>query len=198
MVKESTATLAGTSHAAQSRGALWLRKASLALLGSLAVAVAAHVSVPLPFTPVPLTLQPMAVLLVGMLAGPALGCATMLLYLAEGAMGLPVFSPHGPGGLLQLAGPTGGFLWSYPLVAMIAGTLYPALRSRRPFLAAVFACLAATVVLFAAGASQLALLSHAGVRTVLNAAVIPFLPGEIVKILAASGIVAAWSARTRQ
>ena len=58
----------------------------------------------------------------------------MTLYLAEGAMGLPVFQPHGPGGLLQLAGPTGGFLWSYPIVSMVTGSLYPALRARPPFI----------------------------------------------------------------
>ena len=198
MVKESTATLAGNPYVAPAGSAPWLRNAGIALMGSLAVALAAHVAVPLPFTPVPLTLQPMAVLLIGLLAGPSLGCATMLLYLAEGAMGLPVFSPHGPGGLLQLAGPTGGFLWSYPLVAMIAGALYPALRTCRSFTAAMLASVAAVTVLFTAGAAQLAVLTHAGLRTILTAAVVPFLPGEMVKILAASGIVAAWSARTRQ
>ena len=122
----------------------------------------------------------------------------MVLYLTEGAMGLPVFQPHGPGGLLQLAGPTGGFLWSYPVVAMIAGALYPVLRSRPPFIAAMYACFAATAFLFTAGAAQLAVLTHAGARAVLMAAVGPFLPGEFLKILAASGIVAAWSARARQ
>jgi biotin transport system substrate-specific component len=198
MIKESTATLAGTSYGPQAGSSSLLQKAGFALLGSLAVALAAHIAVPLPFTPVPLTLQPMAVLLIGLLAGPSVGCATMLLYLAEGAMGLPVFSPHGPGGLLQLAGPTGGFLWSYPLVAMIAGSIYRALLSRPPFVAAIIACVPATAVLFAAGASQLAILTHAGAATVLTAAVLPFLPGEAVKILASAGLVAAWSARTRQ
>ncbi len=198
MVKESTATLAAAPTVAKSGSAPWLRKAGVALLGSLFVALAAHVAVPLPWTPVPFTLQPMAVLLVGLLAGPSVGFATMVLYLAEGAMGLPVFQPHGPGGLLQLAGPTGGFLWSYPLVAVVAGALYPALRSRPPFIAAMFACFAATAVLFTAGAAQLAVFTHAGVRDVMIAAVAPFLPGELIKILAASGMVAAWSARARQ
>ncbi|WP_419806886.1 biotin transporter BioY [Terriglobus sp.] len=198
MVKESTATLAEASAVAQSGSSMWLRRAGIALLGSLAVAVAAHVTVPLPWTPIPFTLQPMAVLLVGLLLGPSLGFATMVLYLAEGAMGLPVFQPHGPGGLLQLAGPTGGFLWSYPLVAMIAGALYPALRSRPPFIAAMYACFAAIVVLFTAGAAQLAVLTHASAQVVLASAVGPFLPGELIKIMAASGIVAAWSTRVRQ
>ena len=198
MVKESTARLAGAPVAVSSGDALWPRRIGLALLGSLAVAMAAHVAVPLPWTPVPLTLQPMAVLLVGLLLGPSLGFATMVVYLLEGAIGLPVFQPLGPGGLLQLAGPTGGFLWSYPLVAMVAGGLYPVLRSRPPFIASMYASLAATSVLFLAGASQLALWTHAGAYAVFVAAVAPFLPGELIKILAASGIVAAWSKRARQ
>jgi biotin transport system substrate-specific component len=199
MVEQTSTALAGASAvpeaAARSGGTAWTRYTGIALLGSLAVAVAAHVAVPLPWTPVPLTLQPMAVLLVGLLAGPTLGFATMLLYLAEGAMGLPVFQPHGPGGLLQLAGPTGGFLWSYPLVAMIAGALFRRLRLPSRFASAMTASSLATFVLFAAGAAQLAVLTHAGVRTILAAAVLPFLPGELVKILAASGIAAAWQAR---
>ena len=83
MVKHSSATLSAAGSLSQSAGATWLRNAGIALLGSLAVAVAAHVALPLPWTPVPLTLQPMAVLLVGLLAGPSLGFATMLLYLAK-------------------------------------------------------------------------------------------------------------------
>ena len=198
MVKESTVTLAGAPDSARSGSAVWLRSAGVAFLGSLAVALAAHVAIPLPWTPVPFTLQPMAVLLVGLLAGRTVGFATMVLYLAEGAMGLPVFQPHGLGGLLQLAGPTGGFLWSYPVVAMITGALYPALRSRPPFIAAMYASIAGIGLLFAAGAAQLAVLTHASMSAVLAAAVYPFLPGELLKILAASGMVAAWTARARQ
>ena len=196
MVKSPTATLNTAGTLSEPTGLTWLRKAGIALLGSLLVAAAAHVAVPLPWTPVPLTLQPMAVLLVGLLAGPSLGFATMLLYLVEGASGLPVFQPHGPGGLLQLAGLTGGFLWSYPVVALIAGSLFRKLRFRSSFTAAAVAGLAATAFLFTVGASQFAALSHAGARTVMMSTVLPFLPGEFAKIVAASGI-AAWQARGR-
>src|SRR5271168_3672923 len=99
----------------------WAGKASLAIAATAFVALCAHVSIPLYFTPVPLTLQTMAVILVGLALGPALGSSAMVLYLAEGAMGLPVFSPHGPGGVAQLVGPTAGFLFSYPLAAAAAG-----------------------------------------------------------------------------
>src|SRR5258708_19785626 len=95
-------------------------KAFLAISATAFVAICAHVSVPLYFTPVPLTLQTLAVILVGLSLGPALGSSAMVLYLAEGAMGLPVFSPHGLGGVAQLLGPTAGFLFSYPFSAAAA------------------------------------------------------------------------------
>src|SRR5207249_2971433 len=99
---------------------LTLRRAGAIILGAALVAVAAQVSIPLPGTPVPLTLQPLAVLLVGGLLGPALGAASMILYLALGAAGLPVFTPYGLPGLARLIGPTGGYLLAYP-VAGVAG-----------------------------------------------------------------------------
>src|SRR3954451_1371951 len=80
----------------------------IAVTATIFVALCAHVSVPLPFTPVPLTLQNFAVLLVGLALGPVAAFAAMALYLTEGALGMPVFNPHGVGGMLQLFGPTGG------------------------------------------------------------------------------------------
>src|SRR6476619_6959570 len=97
------------------------RQAAIVVAASLFVALCAQVTVPLPFTPVPLTLQNFGVLVVGLTLGARRGFAALLLYLAEGAMGMPVFNPTGPGGVLQLFGPTGGFLMAYPLVAAIAG-----------------------------------------------------------------------------
>ena len=172
-----------------------LRQGGLALAGSVAIAAAAHVAIPLPFTPVPFTLQPLAVLLVGLLFGPALGFSTLCLYLAEGAAGLPVFQPFGLGGLAQLAGPTGGFLLAYPFVAAMAGWLFRAARGTSRFVAGTVAGTCATVLLFALGATRLAMLLHPGVHAVLLAAVVPFIPGEIVKILAAAGIASAWQSR---
>src|SRR5579872_4351062 len=107
----------------QSRTSVALRHGVLAVLGSLLVAVCAHVSIPLWFTPVPLTLQTFAVLLLGLLLPPGAAAAALVLYLLEGAAGLPVFSPLGPGGMLQLLGPTGGYLLSYPLAAALTAWL---------------------------------------------------------------------------
>ena len=162
------------------------------LAATLVVALAAHVSFPLWFTPVPLTLQPLAVLGVGLALGPVDGPAAMLAYLLEGAAGLPVFSPAGPGGLLQLVGPTGGFLMAYPLVAFVAGLLSRRLRGATPaFVAALLACTAATVVLFAAGATWFHHITSLSVAATLRSTVYPFLPGEAVKLLAAAGTYSA-------
>ena len=92
------------------------------VLGALVVAGAAQVSIPLPGTPVPMTLQPMAVLLVGGLLGARLGALSMILYLAMGAAGLPVFTPTVPlVGIARLIGPTGGYLLAYPIAAWVVG-----------------------------------------------------------------------------
>jgi biotin transport system substrate-specific component len=164
-------------------------KIAIGLAATVVVAAAAHVSVPLPFTPVPLTLQPLAVLGVGLALGPVAGFFTMLAYLAEGALGLPVFSPTGPGGLLQLFGPTGGFLMAYPLVAAITGGLSRKLSTRIPsFLAAFAACTAATILLFVCGAGWLMQLAHLTWSATWMDAIAPYLPGEAVKIVIAAGV----------
>jgi biotin transport system substrate-specific component len=158
------------------------------LAATAVIAAAAHVSLPLPFTPVPLTLQPLAVLGVGLALGPVAGFLAALTYLAEGALGLPVFSPTGPGGLAQLLGPTGGFLMAYPLVAAIAGGLTRLLAARTPrFLAAAIGCTAAVALLFVSGAGWLMHLAHLSTHAVWIAAVAPFLPGEAIKICIAAG-----------
>ena len=163
---------------------------------TLVVALAAHVAIPLPFTPVPLTLQPLAVLGVGLALGPIAGFAAMLAYLAEGAVGLPVFSPTGPGGVLQLLGATGGFLMSYPLVAAISGGITRLLDRRMPkFLSAAAGCTLAVVLLFACGASWLMHVHHLSPYATWIAAVAPFLPGEAVKIVIAAGTYSAWKSR---
>lgn len=171
----------------------------IGLAATLVVAAAAHIAFPLPFTPVPFTLQPLAVLLVGLALGPIDGFLVMLAYLAEGACGLPVFAPSVlGGGVPQLLGPTGGFLMSYPIVAFLAGGITRRLRRIAPvFAAALIACTAATVLLFAYGAGWFYQLTHLPLRTVLTDTVLPYLPGEAVKILAAAGIFSTLSRRSR-
>lgn len=174
-------------------------KITLGLAASLVVAAAAHVSIPLWFTPVPLTLQPLAVLGVGLVLGPVAGFLTMLAYLAEGALGLPVFSPSvGLSGVAQLLGPTGGYLMAYPLVAFIAGAVTRALQSRTPrFVAAAIGCTTAVVLLYACGAGWLTYSHHLTLQLGWIEGVAPFLPGEAVKILAAAGLYRALSRPAR-
>jgi biotin transport system substrate-specific component len=161
----------------------------LAVAATGLVAVCAHISLPLPFTPVPLTLQTFAVILVGMTLGPIAGFSAMVLYLAQGAMGLPVFTPHGPGGVAQLMGPTAGFLFSYPLAAASAGWVVRALGNRRPrFIRAVVAGCVASIIIFTLGAGWLATLLHLNASATWHLAIAPFLPGEAIKVTAAVGI----------
>jgi biotin transport system substrate-specific component len=163
-------------------------KLAPAVAATAFLAICAHISVPLYFTPVPLTLQTFAVILIGIALGPALGFSTMVLYLAEGAAGLPVFSPHGPGGVAQLFGPTGGFLAAYPLAAAAAGAAARSLRrSHSQFAAAVLAGVAASILFFAMGATWLAHLLHLSPGAAWHMAIAPFLPGEIFKVTAAAG-----------
>jgi biotin transport system substrate-specific component len=153
------------------------------------VAVCAHVSVALPFTVVPLTLQTFAVILVGMLFGPVVGFSSMVVYLAEGASGLPVFSPHGLGGIAQLVGPTGGYLMSYPLAAACAGLFTRNFRLfNSAFRNGIAAGIIASVPIFALGALWLDRYQHLGLPATWSLSVVPFLPGEIVKVTAAAGI----------
>ena len=165
-----------------------LRAGGIVLAGSAVIAICAHVSIPLWFTPVPVTLQPFAVLVLGLLIGPRLAFATMVAYLAEGAAGLPVFTPLGPGGLLQLFGPTGGYLLSYPVVAAMVSSLWS--RGSRSFSRGLLVASAGSLVTLAMGAIWLGILTHAAPLVVLNHAVLPFLPGDALKVCAAAGIAA--------
>ena len=141
------------------RGIEWAKQAAIVIAASLFVALCARVTVPLPFTPVPLTLQNFGVLAVGLLLGSRRGFAALALYLVEGAFGLPVFSPAILGsGIAHLLGPTGGFLMAYPLVAFVAGYIYE--HTSRRFAWAAVSAVAAELVLFAGGLSWLAVLTH--------------------------------------
>lgn len=165
--------------------------AGLVVGASLFVACAAHLSVPLPWTPVPLTLGNLAVLLVGLSLGPRAAFSALALYLAEGAAGLPVFSATGPGGIAQLVGPTGGFLFSYPLAAATVSLLSRRLATQMPrWPAAALGCAAATVVVMIAGTAWLGVELHLSVTRALQLGLLPFLPGELIKIVSAAGVFA--------
>lgn len=160
----------------------------IGLAATLVVAAAAHVAIPLPFTPVPMTLQPLAVLAVGLLLGPVDGFFVMVAYLAEGASGLPVFAP-GPGGIAQILGHSGGFLMAYPLVAFLVGFVTRTLQSRTSrFVAALAGCAIAEIVLFSFGTGWLMTAWHLSLQQALAFAVTPFAVSEAARIVIASGL----------
>jgi len=165
------------------------RQAAVVLSGSLFVALCARVTVPLPFTPVPLTLQNFGVLLVGLTLGSRRAFAALSLYLVEGLMGMPVFSPTGPGGLAQLLGPTGGFLLAYPFTAAIAGWI--AERGKQTFARAAGAGLIAELALFAGGIAWLAVLTHS-FSLAVKFGLYWFVFAEIIKIMSAAALANGW------
>ena len=146
-------------------------------------ALCARVTIPLPLTPVPLTLQNFGVLLVGLLLGSRRGFAALALYLVEGAAGLPVFNPAGPGGTLQLFGVTGGFLMVYPLVAGLAGFVME--RGGKTFARAAVAGLLAEVLLFTGGLSWLAV-QTGSIKLALQFGLYWFVFAEVIKVLMAA------------
>jgi biotin transport system substrate-specific component len=156
---------------------------------SLFVAMCARVALPLPFTPVPLTLQNFGVLLVGLALGSRRGFLALVLYLAEGLMGMPVFSPTGPGGIAQLLGPTGGFLLAYPFVAGIAGWIFE--NTAKTFARAATACFVAEIYLFLAGLSWLAILTHS-VAQAIRFGLYWFVFAEVIKIMSAAALASGW------
>jgi biotin transport system substrate-specific component len=170
----------------------WGIRALAVLLVTALTAAAAQISVPLPFTPVPFTLQPMVVLIGGAALGARLGLASQVIYLLIGMAGLPVFaaSPVLPQGIGRLFGPTAGFLLSYPLAAWVTGRLAER-RFDRKYLTSVLAMAAGLAVIFAGGALRIAYgpPQPLGIAAALNVAVIPFLPADIVKVCIAAAVL---------
>src|SRR5271170_6581996 len=183
-----------TLSASQDRISEAVRQVAIVVGASLFVAVCAHVTIPLPGTPVPLTVQNFGVLLVGLLLGSRRGFAALALYLAEGAMGMPVFSPVGPGGIAHLLGPTGGFLLAYPLVAWLAG--YVMEHGRKTFARAAVGGLLGEVVLFTGGLAWLAAITHS-VAQAFRWGLYWFLFAEVIKVMMAAGVAARWQHRSR-
>lgn len=187
MAEMQTAGTVATSTLQPTMASNLVRQTALVVAGSILVAICAHISLPLLFTPVPLTMQNFAVLLLGLLMEPAAVFASMALYLMEGASGLPVFTPHGPGGLLQLLGPSGGFLLAYPFVAAFVSLLARRIRPVR-FTTLAFSAAAASVFLYLCGAAWFTVVSPMSLATTLKMTVLPFLPGDALKVVAAAAI----------
>ena len=166
------------------------KQIALIVGGSLFVTLCARVTIPLPFTPVPLTVQNFGVLVVGLLLGSRKGFAALALYLAEGAVGFHVFNPAGPGGIAQIVGATGGYLMAYPFVAALAGFIFE--RGKKSFARAAFSGLLAEILLFTIGLSWLYVIVHSLAKATYLG-LYWFVPGEVVKVMFAAAIAARWS-----
>ncbi len=169
-------------------------KVVLTIGASLFVAACAHMIVPAGFTPVPFTLGDLAVILVGLVLGPVLGFSALALYLLEGACGMPVFSPAGPGGVAQLLfGATSGYLIAYPFAAALAGGLFRLLEKlplgrRTRFSAALVGAAAGSALLMISGTVWLGNFFHLAPAVAMAKGATPFLPGQLVKVFSAAGI----------
>jgi len=161
-----------------------LMQVTLVVLASLVTALAAQVEIRLPWTPVPITGQSFAVLLSGVVLGARRAFLAQMLYLLEGCAGLPVFS-GGAAGFLHLVGPSGGYLVGFPFAALATGLLAERAWDRKPL--TMFATmLAGSAVIFALGLAQLA--RFMPLDQVLQAGLLPFLPGDLIKSGIAAGV----------
>lgn len=154
---------------------------------AIAISLASQVSIPLPGTPVPLTLQPMFVVLAGLMLGPRLGALAVGLWVMAGAMGLPVFTPGGAPGLARLVGATGGYIVAAPAAAFAVGML--ATRGAG-FRGRLVAALVGMLVIYIGGMAQLAILTGS-LSFAAVAGALPFAAADAVK-----AVIAATVART--
>ena len=153
-------------------------------VGAVVVAAAAQAAVPVPFSPVPMTLQPLAVLVVGGVLGAAGGVAALVTYLTLGVLGLPVFA-GGSSGVIHLLGPTGGYLLAFPVAAGVVGALS---RPGAGVLRVLLACALGMVVIHVGGVAQLALLGG-DPALAFRVGFVPFLTGDLLKVGLAAAVV---------
>ncbi len=154
------------------------------LVAVAALALASQFALPLPGTPVPLTLQPLLVVLAGLVLGPLDAAMAMVLYLGLGAAGLPVFQPIGAPGIARLMGPTGGYLLAWPLAAAVAGWLG---AGRASFATRALAAMAGILVMYVGGIAQLTVITGS-LATAAVVGALPFIAADAVKALIAAGI----------
>jgi biotin transport system substrate-specific component len=169
----------------------WAKRAALVVAFSLLIALSAQVVVPLPWTPVPVTLQTFAVLLAGALLGSRLGALAVFAYLLEGAAGLPFFSAGRGGAAHLLFSPTAGYLLAYPVAAFVTGWLAERGWDRRYPSAAAAMALGSAVIL---AGGWLGLLRFYAPTQAFALGVAPFLAGDVIKIaLAAVVLPSGWA-----
>jgi len=156
-----------------------------ALFAALTAAVAPF-KIPLGFTPVPITLQTLVVLMSGAMLGPHFGALAMILYVVVGALGLPVFAGGGSG-IGAILGPTGGYLISYFIAAYVIGKILQ-IRRKPEYIDYVVAMVAGTIIIYVLGAGWGMVVTGLGIAAILAGWVLPFIVGDTIKLLAAAYI----------
>lgn len=180
-----TDTLIGTALAPLD----WTRSVSLVFAFSLLTALAAQIVIPI--GPVPITAQTFAVLLTGALLGSRLGAMAMIVYLIEGASGLPFFY-GGTSGIGHILGQTGGYLVAFPAAAFITGAFAEQGWDKR-FVTAVGAMVIGSLIIVLAGWAWFSYVTRTALKTAFLVSVLPVIPGDIIKILlAAAALPSGW------
>lgn len=159
---------------------------------NLLMVLCARLVIPLPWSPVPITGQTFGVMLIAVLLGPTRAAAALCLYLLEGFAGLPVFQPLGAPGAARFAGPTAGYLYSYPIAAFVTGWLVQKQvfgNAYRNSLSLIGSLVGGQWLVFFGGWVWLAVAMQMGWAAALAAGVTPFLPGEVIKIAAVVAVV---------
>lgn len=173
------------------------RIAARVLLANAVLVVCSKIAVPLPWTPVPLTLQTLGVLLIAILFGARTSSLAALLYLVEGAAGLPVFQPFGAPAAARFFGPTAGYLLAFPVAAYLAGRPIEWLSARAAaapelnagWITTATALVPASFVILLSGWAWLT--TFVGAATAAKLGVLPFLAGDLIKLAAAATIARA-------
>jgi biotin transport system substrate-specific component len=154
----------------------------LSSLFAALISAGTFISIPLPFSPIPIVMQNFFALLSGLILGPLFGAATVALYLTAGALGAPVFA-GAAGGIAHFAGPTGGFLFGYLLSGFIAGLIsgYPRRGVQSPLWRIIAATAAGFLIVYVPGVIWLNYILNKGWAAALAAGFLPFIAGDIVK-----------------
>ena len=173
-----------------------VRTVGLVIVFSLFIAASAQFAIQI--GPVPITGQTFAVLLTGALLGSRLGAAAVIAYLIEGAVGLPFFAPGGAPGLARFLGPSGGYLIAFPAAAFVTGAFAEHGWDKR-YPTAVAAMAIGSAIVFLAGWAWYAVLTNTPPVAAFQLAVLPFLPGDIIKVaLAAAVLPTGWALLRRK
>lgn len=159
-----------------------LRKQILCAIFAAVIAILAQITIPIPFTVVPITMQVFAIILTGIILGARLGSFTVLIYILLGAVGAPVFVQF-KGGFQTLIGPTGGYLIAYPITAAIIG--YFSYKYKKNYLMIFLGGVLGLAVCYSIGTTQLMFVANLTPRAALMAGVIPFVPLDILKLILA-------------